>query len=162
MSRLIKPEWGRFTLLLTIAAALTIIPLPESLRPYRPHWMLLALFYLGTYLPAQTGIIRSWLLGILIDAISGSLLGIHAITYAFTSYITLQFHLRLRLYAMVQQMLVITLLLCVNLTIEFLIRSATEGMPDTTLFWAPILTTPLLWPLFFIHKGGRPQSPHSR
>ena len=48
MSRLIKPEWGRFTLLLTIAAALTIIPLPESLRPYRPHWMLLALCYLGT------------------------------------------------------------------------------------------------------------------
>ncbi len=51
---------------------------------------------------------------------------------------------------MVQQFLVLSLVVAVNLLIEFLIRGATDGSANTLLFWAPLLTTPLLWPFLFL------------
>lgn len=137
-------------LLLSLATILTLIPLPESIRPFRPHWITLALFYLGVFLPLQSGMIRSWLLGIAVDALTGTLFGIHALTFAFTTFVALQLHLQLRVFVIPQQMIVITLLILINLTIEAVILSATTAGPQTLLFWGPLLTTPLLWPPFYL------------
>jgi len=107
-------------------------------------------------------VVRSWLFGLLVDGLTGSLLGTHGLTFAFTTYITLQFHLRLRLFAIIQQMLLFSLILALNLALEFLLRSATEGALLSPLFWLPLLTTPLLWPLFFLLREPPIQSPRRR
>ncbi len=143
-------EWRGVALLLSLAIILTLIPLPETLRPFRPHWITLALFYLGVFLPLQSGMVRSWLLGIVVDALTGTLFGVHALTFAFTTFIALQLHLQLRVFVIPQQMVVITLLILVNLTIEAVIQGATTTGPQTLLFWGPLLTTPLFWPPFYL------------
>ncbi len=150
MSGIQRSYWGGFLLLLVISLLLTLIPLPEAVRPFRPHWMILALFYLGIFMPLQSGIIRSWLLGGVTDGVTGTLLGIHALTFALTTYIALLFHQRLRLYAVVQQMALLTLIMAMTLGIEYLIRGATDGSANSLLFWAPLITTPLLWPLLYL------------
>ncbi len=150
MSTLNRSYWGGFLLLLATAMALTLIPLPESLRPFRPYWLTLALFYLGIFMPQQSGVIRSWLLGILTDGVSGTLLGIHALNFAFTTYAALLFHQRLRLYAVVQQMSILTLIMAINLGVEYLIRGATDSSVSSWTFWMPLITTPLFWPLLYL------------
>jgi rod shape-determining protein MreD len=142
-------HWG-FLPLLAVALVLTLIPLPEWLRPFRPYWLTLTLFYLGIFLPQQNGVIRSWLLGVFTDGLSGTLLGIHAVNFAFTSYVALLFHQRLRLYAVVQQMSMLTLLMAIQLVVEYLIRGATDGIPTGWHFWMPLITTPLFWPLLYL------------
>lgn len=161
MSSVNRSYWGGFFLLLALAMVLTLIPLPDNLRPFRPHWLTLALFYLGIFMPLQSGVIRSWLLGIFTDGVSGTLLGIHALNFAFVTYGALLFHQRLRLYAVVQQMVVVTLIMAINLSAEYLIRGATDGSASTLLFWAPLLTTPLFWPLLYL-LGDRLIHPYSQ
>ncbi len=143
-------EWRGVALLFSLAIILTLIPLPESLRPFRPHWITLALFYLGVFLPLQSGMVRSWLLGIVVDALTGTLFGVHALTFAFTTFIALQLHLQLRVFVIPQQMVVITLLILANLAIEAVIQAATTTAPQTLLFWGPLLTTPLFWPPLYL------------
>ena len=150
VSRQPRSYWGGFLLLLAMMAVLTLVPLPDSLRPFRPHWITLALFYLGIFMPLQSGVIRSWLLGIFIDGASGTLLGIHALSFAFTTYVALLFHQRLRLYAVVQQIFILTLVVAINLGVEYLVRGATDSSANTPLFWAPLITTPLCWPLLYL------------
>ncbi len=150
MNTMQRSYWGGFFLLLVLAMALTLIPLPENLRPFRPYWLTLALFYLGIFMPLQSGVIRSWLFGILIDGVTGTLLGIHALNFAFVTYVALLFHQRLRLYAVVQQMAVLFVIMAINLGAEYLIRGATDGSTNSLLFWAPLLTTPLFWPLLYL------------
>lgn len=145
-----KQYWGSFFLLLMAMMVLTLIPLPEGLRPYRPHWLTLGLFYLGIFMPLQSGVIRSGLLGVLTDGVTGTLLGLHALNFAFTTYVALLFHQRLRLYAVVQQMMILTLIMALNLSAAFLIRGATDGSSSPPLFWAPLITTPLFWPLLYL------------
>ncbi len=142
--------WRVPLLLIITAAALTILPLAESIRPFRPHWIALVLFYLGVFAPLQSGIIRSWLLGLMVDLLTGSLLGIHALTFAFTTFVALQFHLQLRVFVGTQQMIIIAIVTMVNLTMEYLIHGATNGAPESMLFWWPILTTPLFWPPLYL------------
>ena len=143
-------ERSAVVILIIAAAALTILPLTEDLRPFRPHWLTLALFYMGVFAPLQSGIIRSWLLGVMVDVITGSLLGIHALTFAFTTFIALQFHLQLRVFAGAQQMVIVAIVTAINLVAEYLIYNATGRTPETLLFWGPILTTPLFWPPLYV------------
>lgn len=161
MSTIHRNYWGGFFLLLALAMTLTLVPLAEGLRPFRPYWLTLTLFYLGIFMPLQSGVIRSWLFGVLIDGITGTLLGIHALNFAFVTYVALLFHQRLRLYAVVQQMMVLTLIMAITLSAEFLIRGATDGSANTLLFWAPLLTTPLFWPLLYL-LGDRLIHPYSQ
>ncbi len=142
--------WSMAAILVAGAILLTLIPLPETLRPFRPHWLTLVLFYLGVFSPLQSGIIRSWLLGIIVDVLTGTLMGLHALTFSLTTFIALQFHLQLRIFVVAQQMITITGLILLNLIIEILIRAATDNSPDTLLFWGPLLTTPLFWPPVYI------------
>ncbi len=145
-----RSYWWGFILLLGGAFVLTLMPLPDGLRPYRPHWITLTLFYLGIFMPLQSGVIRSWLIGAVTDGMSGTLLGVHALTFSVTTYIALLFHQRLRLFAIVQQMMMLFLIMLINLVIEYMIRSATDGSASSPLFWAPLLTTPLCWPILFL------------
>lgn len=138
--------WSIVATLVAGATILTVVPLPEYLRPFRPHWIILTLFYIGIFSPMQSGIIRSWLLGIVVDVLTGTLMGLHALTFSLTTFLTLRFHLQLRVFVVAQQMITITILTLMNLTVEIMIRTATENAADTPYFWGPLLSTPLFWP----------------
>ncbi|MBC8518867.1 MAG: rod shape-determining protein MreD [Gammaproteobacteria bacterium] len=142
--------WSMAAILVAGAIILTVVPLPEYLRPFRPHWIILALFYLGVFSPMQSGIVRSWLLGVVVDVLTGTLMGMHALTFSLTTFITLRFHLQLRVFVVAQQMITITILILLNLIVEIMIRAATGNLVDTIYFWGPLISTPLFWPPVYI------------
>lgn len=150
MKRGNQHELGTPILLLVSALFLTLVPLPEALRPFRPHWISLVLLYLAIYAPLQTGVVRSWIFGIMTDALTGTLFGTHALAYAVTTFVGLRFHLQLRVFVILQQMIVVALITLLNLLIIYLIRSTTTGAPESLGFWGPLLTTPLLWPPLYL------------
>ncbi|MGB5178147.1 MAG: rod shape-determining protein MreD, partial [Gammaproteobacteria bacterium] len=86
-----------------IALLLTVIPLPDWARYMRPDWVGLVLIYWCMALPERVGVATGWFTGLMVDLLTGTLLGQHALSLTVVAYITLKFHLRLRLVPVWQQ-----------------------------------------------------------
>ena len=137
---------GVIVLTFVIALLLTVIPLPDWARYLRPDWVGLVLIYWCMALPDRVGVTTGWFVGLLVDLLTGSLLGQHALSLTVVAYVTLKFHLRLRLVPVWQQSLTVLVLLILHQLLALWI-SRLIGRPGVPLyFWAPSLIGMLLWP----------------
>lgn len=137
---------------LTMAAALmlTILPLPEWAAPYRPEWLALVLLYWAMALPKVVNITSAWVLGIVLDLLTGSLLGQHALGLIVLSLITIHLHQQLRNFPIWQQSLVVAIIIAAYLGLMLWIEGLRGRAPETWLYWAPVLSSLLLWPWIFV------------
>ena len=148
----LAPRHGGLVILLTVLVALvlTIMPLPEWAIPFRPQWYTLVLIYWALALPHRVGVGISWVVGIVVDVITGTLLGQHALGLSLIAFVTLKTHQRVRLFPLWQQSLVVLLLLGVEKLFSLWVMGAV-GRPTPPLsYWAPPLIGMLLWPWIFI------------
>jgi len=142
---------GGSVILLTfvLALLLTVVPLPEWARYVRPDWVGLVLIYWCMALPERVGVTTGWFTGLLVDLLTGSLLGQHALALTVVAYLTLRFHQRLRLFPVLQQSLTVLVLLILHQLLALWI-SRIIGRPGVPwFFWAPSVLGMLIWPLVF-------------
>ena len=132
-----------------LALLLTIIPLPDWLRYIRPDWVGLVLIYWCLALPDRVGVSTGWLTGLLVDLLTGTLLGQHALSLTVIAWLTLKFHQRVRLFPVWQQAVTVLALLIVHQLLALWI-SRIIGRPDVPwYFWAPSLLGLALWPVVY-------------
>ena len=86
-----------------IAYLLAIVPFPEWAMSYRPEWVPLVLIYWVMALPYRFGIGSAWVVGLVLDILEGSILGLNALALVALAYITLSLHMRLRMFSTFQQ-----------------------------------------------------------
>jgi rod shape-determining protein MreD len=143
---------GFFVLYATFIAALVlqVIPLPLWAQQARPDIPLLVLIYWSMALPDRIGIFAAVVLGIIVDALTFSLLGQHALAYALSIYVVLIMHKRLRLLPMWQQALTVLAILYIERLVAALILGITDGLLPDRLFWLSPLIGMFLWPWIFI------------
>lgn len=132
------------------ALVLQVFPLPLWAHQARPDIPLLVLIYWSMALPERFGIITAVLLGIVVDALTSSLLGQHALAYALSIYVVLIMHRRLRLLPMWQQAITVLVILFIERLVAALILGVTDGLLPDLLFWLPPLIGMFLWPWIFI------------
>ncbi|WP_275097705.1 rod shape-determining protein MreD [Sedimenticola hydrogenitrophicus] len=133
-----------------VALLLAILPLPDWAQMLRPQWYTLVLIYWTMALPLRVGVGVGWLLGIVVDVLSGTLLGQHALSLGLIAYITFEMHLRIRLFPLWQQSLTILVLLLLEKLLSLWVMGAV-GQPTPPLsYWAPPLVGMLLWPWVYI------------
>lgn len=136
---------------LAVALMLTMLPLPDWGRPFRPDWVTLVAVYWVLALPRVFGVGMSWCSGLLVDVAQGALLGQHALGLAVVSFIALRFHQRIRVYPLAQQGLILLVLLSCKQTIVLWVSGIIGQAPDNLLlFYAPALVGMLLWPWVFL------------
>lgn len=142
---------------LVLALLLTIVPLPGWANVLRPEWMLLVLIYWCLALPTRVGVGVSWLTGLAVDVLTGSLLGEHGFGYALVAFIVLKLHLRVRVYPAWQQAGVVLLLLVLSQLASLWVLGITGRAPEGLLaYFVPSLVGTLLWPwLFVLMRGAR-------
>ena len=133
-----------------IATVLMLLPLPEWARPFRPEWIVLALIYWCMALPKKVGVGIAWMLGLCVDVIQGALLGQHALGFAITAYIVIRFHARIRIYPLHQQAMFVGMILLPYMSISLWILGIIGEDPKSWLYWAPVLTSVILWPWVYI------------
>ena len=73
----IRPLKIIFSLLL--AMMLAIFPLPGWLNLLRPLWVVMVLMYLVLLMPQHMSVGWAWIIGLLLDVLTGTVLGEHAI-----------------------------------------------------------------------------------
>lgn len=134
---------------LLVALILTLLPLPPWAAPYRPDWVALVLIYWCLALPERVSVGIGWSMGLLLDGLSGTLLGQHALGLTVMAFITAKLHQRIRLFPIWQQALTVMLLLAMNQMLVLWVNGILGRPPHSWLYWAPSLSGLLLWPWIY-------------
>ena len=137
-----------------LALVLTVAPMPDWLRPIRPDWVGLVLIYWCLALPDRVGVGTGWFAGLLVDLLTGSLLGQHAMALAVIAWLTLRLHQRIRLFPVLQQALIILVLLVLHQLLALWVDRFIGRPGPPWYYWAPSLIGMLLWPLIYVALRG--------
>lgn len=92
---------------------LSLFPLPLHIRQWWPEWLLLMAIFWGIHQPQLFSVGKAFILGLVVDAITGSTLAMHAIPYAMVVYLTRLWGQNFPLWMMIEQLLFISFLLVV-------------------------------------------------
>jgi len=132
---------------LIIALMLTMAPMPVWADALRPEWVAMTLIYWSMKLPKLYSVGHAWLIGIVLDVAHGTLLGQHALALSCVVYLTIKFHLQLRVYPVVQMALTIVALLSLYKFLLFWINGVTGIHTPLAAYWGPVVTSAIFWPL---------------
>lgn len=143
---------GRLTIVATLCVAmlLTILPMPEWARPFRPQWVTLVLLYWAIALPHRVGVGSGFVAGILLDVLTGTLLGQHALGLSVVTFIAIQLHQRIRVFPFWQQSLGVLVMLVIEHLLALWVTGATRGVAPGLIYWSSPLIGALLWPWVFV------------
>lgn len=132
---------------LFVASCLTIISLPTTLDWFHPPWVEIVLCFWILYLPQRFNVIYAWLIGLLMDALLSTTLGLHALAFVLMAYVIKKLYQQIRMFPRWQQGLSICLLLLIYRIILFWILTIVGQKPVLSFFWFPPLLSLLCWPL---------------
>ncbi len=133
-----------------VALALTALPMPAWAVLWRPAWVALVLVYWCMALPSRVGVATGWLLGLLLDVLSGTLLGQHALGLSVIAFITHQSHRWVRVLPLWQQGLSVFVLIFLYEVVVLWVNGIQGRAVEATAFWAAPLTSTVLWPWVFV------------
>ena len=149
MTRSREGTW-LFALSLGVGLLLSLVALPEDWRPLRPFWLGLLVIYWILEAPERIGLGGAFLLGLVQDALLGTLAGETAFRLVAIAFILLRFRPRIRFFPMWQQALAVVAILLNDRVLLFMLRSFTgEFAIDWRYFLAPLVAG-LLWPWLFL------------
>ncbi len=138
-------RWPIYVCSLT-ALLLSAVPLPHWLDLVRPDFLLLVLIWFAVMLPRSGGLLFAWLCGLALDSFRGQILGENALAFVAVAYLAHRFHLRMRMFPLTHQSLVVFLLLAVYQFLLFWIDGVTGHPLNDWTRSLPAITGALLWP----------------
>lgn len=137
-----------------VALMLSIVPLPAAIEAFRPDWVALTLIYWAMTLPRSYSVGTAWVVGIVVDVAHGTLLGQHALALCFIIYVTVKFHLQLRVFPLSQMTATVFALLALYQFLLFWINGVAGLHTEAVVYWGPVISGTLLWPLLSIVFAG--------
>lgn len=133
-----------------IAYLLAIVPFPDWALNYRPEWVPMVLMYWVMALPYRVGIGTAFVVGLVLDILEGSALGLNAMSMVVIAYVTLSLHLRLRMFSQVQQAGLVFALVGLNLILTHWLQILTgQTVTSNLYFLLAALTSAIIWPSLF-------------
>lgn len=129
--------------------SLNILPLSNTVKSLNPDWVLLVLIYWTLAVPERTGVFNAWVLGVLVDVLTGRIFGMHGLIYVLVNYACLKLHRRLRQFPLLQQALYVFYCLLTSQTLVFWMENLQGSKGLSWTFWLPVFTGTLCWPLVY-------------
>lgn len=133
-----------------IAIVLALMPLPLWAEPFRPDWVGLVLIYWCMATPERVGVGTGWVVGLILDVLYGSILGLHALAKSLVAFLTIKLHLKLRMFPRWQQAVAVMTLLLLNQLLVLWIRGMLGKAPSSISYWTPSIVGMVIWPWLFV------------
>lgn len=135
---------------IVLSLMLTALPVPVWALGWRPAWVALVLIYWCLAVPQRVGVGVGWVLGVVLDIMSGTLIGQHALGLCVVAFVTHKLHQQVRVLPLWQQgVSVFGLVLLYQVLVLW--TNGIRGIPvQVWWYWAAPLTSMLLWPWVFI------------
>ncbi|MFK7955438.1 MAG: rod shape-determining protein MreD [Lysobacterales bacterium] len=141
---------GLVTISFLVAMALTVIPMPDGLTWLRPYWVGLTVIYWTIESPSMMNLGRAFAIGLVLDLLTGTMAGLHALSLVVIVYIVQRFRLRMRFFPLWQQALAVGAILLNDRVIYAWIQSLSgAGISGPEFLWAPPVAI-LVWPWMFL------------
>jgi rod shape-determining protein MreD len=141
---------GLMVITLVLGFVLTLMPLPVVLEPMRPYWLALMVIYWNLEAGSMRHLGQVFLLGLLLDIMTGTLLGQHALGLVIMVFLLERFRARIRFFPPWQQAAAIFALLANDRVIQLWILGLTgNAWPHWTWWLAPMVAV-LVWPWMFL------------
>jgi len=101
-------------------------------------------------LPYRVGIGWAWAVGLVLDILEGSILGINAISLVIIAYVTISLHQRMRMFSTLQQSGLVLALVGLNLMVcHWLLIVTGQSVPANLMYLMAALTSAIIWPSLF-------------
>lgn len=145
--------WGIYCSFIVAMVLQTILFFPKMWNIY-PSWVMLILIYWVTVSPYQVNIGTSFILGLILDIILHSILGVHALSLSILSYIIIRkIYIFKYLSIWVQSFLIIFLSLINQGMILLMVFLTTQIIYSPRILWNCIIDGSI-WPIMvaFIRK----------
>lgn len=135
---------------LLIAMALSMLPMPVWAVWFKPAWVLMVLIYWAISVPHRVNVGVAWIAGIIVDLMTGTALGEHALAFTIVIYLVNRLHMRLRMFPLIQQALSVLSFTLLYQLIIYIVQGFLDQAPANHWYWMSSVTTMLLWPWLFI------------
>jgi rod shape-determining protein MreD len=147
---------GNGTVIFSIVAAmgLRILPWSRDWILLNPDWILLVVIYWCLSIPERFNIGAAWMVGLLTDGLTGQLLGHHALTYSVVAYIVVRLHLRIRVFRLSQQIIIVLSMLLLAQLLGLWSQNIQGSAYISWMYWIPSFSGALVWPLVYVALGG--------
>ena len=139
---------------IVLALMLMIMPLPETIDAFRPDWVALVLVYWAMMLPRSFSVGIAWMMGIVLDVAQGTMLGQHALALCVIVFITVKFHLLMRVFPLSQLTATVFALLSLYQFLLFWINGVAGVSAQTIDYWGPVITGTILFPILSMFLSG--------
>jgi len=143
---------SRSLIFLTILTAVlvTLVPLPAVLTPFKPYWVALVIIYWSLETQDTISLGMAFITRIVLDILSASLMGLHALSLVVMVFLVQHFRSRLRFFPPWQQALSVLGLLVNDRIILIWITALLGEQLPTWKYWLPPLIGMALWPWIFL------------
>jgi rod shape-determining protein MreD len=141
-----------FTLI--IGLMLTMLPLPAAVEAFRPDWMALLIIFWAMQLPRTWSVGTAWIIGIVLDVSQGTLLGQHALALSVVAFVTVRFHLLMRVFPLTQLTATVFPILALYQFLLFWINGVAGVNAPAVAYWGPVISGTLLWPVVMMFLSG--------
>jgi len=135
---------------LLFALVLSVAPMPEGIELGRPLWVALFLVYWVLALPHRGGMGLAFVFGLMLDVLSGTLLGQNGLPLLLTVFLVMSLQQRLRMFPLWQQSVVLLVILGLGQLVQLWLNTLVGNRPPTLLFLIPVPVSALLWPWVFV------------
>lgn len=129
---------------------LTLMPLPGVVVEMRPYWAALALIYWNLEAGRLRHLGQAFAGGLVLDVLTGTLLGQQALGLVIISYLVERFRLRIRFFPPLQQAGVVMLLLFNDRIVQLWVVGLVGDRWPSWQWWTAPLLGMLLWPWVFL------------
>lgn len=137
-------------LALLMGLILSVMPMSTGLQPWRPEWALLILLYWVMALPHRVNIGTCFVIGLAMDILLGSNLGIHAAAFSFVGYVFANHYKRIRHFSLSQQALFVLLMVMVERSIVYLVEYYVNNASMPATYFLPAVSSAIMWPWLFL------------
>ena len=154
MSREIMSRRLPVIITLLVGLMLTMMPLPGIVENARPDWLALLVIFWAMQLPRTWSVGSAWMIGIMLDVANGTVLGQHALALCVIAFITVRFHLLMRVFPLSQLTATIFAMLALYQFLLFWVNGVAGINAPAASYWAPVISGTLLWPFLHMFLSG--------
>ena len=154
MSRAGKQYTMSALLTIIVSLMLMIMPMPIAVEPFRPDWLVLVMIFWVMSAPRSYSVGIAWLLGIVLDVAQGTLLGQHALALCVIVYITVKFHLLMRVFPVLQLTATVFALLTLYQFLLFWVNGVAGVSATMVDYWGPVVSGTIIWPVLSTFLSG--------
>ncbi len=137
-----------FSLLIALVAS--IMPMPLKVDAFRPDWVLIVLLYWSLALPNRVSVLTAWVMGLLLDVLLGSVLGVHAAAMAISVYISAVNFQKIRNFSVWQQSLIVGVIAALYHLLVFWMQRMLTDIVFLPSYLYPVVTAMVIWPWVFL------------